>query len=75
MDESFTTWRHRHAMLAHRMLGTKIGTGGSSGYEYLKRAAEKNRVFLDLFNLSTFIIPKSSLPLLPSDLRKKLNFY
>ncbi len=74
MDESFTTWRYRHAMLAHRMLGTKIGTGGSSGYEYLKRAAEKNRVFLDLFNLSTFIIPKSSLPKLPNDLRKKLNF-
>ena len=31
IDEMFTTWRYRHAIMAHRMLGTKIGTGGSSG--------------------------------------------
>ena len=26
LDENFTTWRYRHAQLAKRMLGTKIGT-------------------------------------------------
>lgn len=75
IDENFTSWRHRHAMMAHRMLGTKIGTGGTSGQEYLKKAAEQNRVFLDLFNLSTFIIPKAALPDLPADLKKEMNFH
>ncbi len=75
IDENFTSWRHRHSMMAHRMLGTKIGTGGTSGQEYLKNAADKNRVFLDLFNLSTFMIPKSSLPELPPDLKQELNFH
>jgi tryptophan 2,3-dioxygenase len=75
IDENFTTWRYRHALMAHRMLGTKIGTGGSSGHQYLKMAAENNRIFLDLFDLSTFLIPRSKLPELPSELHKELDFY
>lgn len=75
IDENFTTWRHRHALLAQRMLGTKIGTGGSSGHVYLKRAADNNRVFVDLFNLSTFLIPRSRLPVLPEDIKKQLHFH
>lgn len=74
IDENFTTWRYKHAMMAHRLLGTKIGTGGSSGHEYLKKAADNNRAFIDLFNLATFIIPRSKLPKLSDDVRKKLNF-
>lgn len=74
IDENFTAWRYRHSMMVHRMLGTKIGTGGSSGHEYLKRAAENNRVFLDLYNLSTFIIPRSLLPVLPDEVKKELDF-
>lgn len=75
IDEKFTKWRSAHALLAQRMLGTKLGTGGSSGFEYLKMAAEKNRIYLDIFNLSTFLIQKSELPKLPENLNKKLNFY
>lgn len=74
IDENFTTWRYRHALMAQRMLGSKIGTGGSSGHQYLKRAAENNRALLDLFNLSTFIIPKSLRPHLPENIKKQLNF-
>ena len=75
MDELFTTWRYRHALMAQRMLGTKIGTGGSSGHHYLKMAAENNRVYIDLFNLSTFLIPRSKLPTLPHDIKKNLGFH
>lgn len=75
LDENFTTWRHRHAMLAHRMLGSKIGTGGSAGHDYLKKAADQNRVFLDLYNLSTFLIPKSALPQLPEEILKSLHYH
>ncbi|MBC7464439.1 MAG: tryptophan 2,3-dioxygenase [Bdellovibrio sp.] len=74
IDENFTTWRHRHVLLAHRMLGSKIGTGGSSGHQYLKKAADSNRVFLDLFNLSTFLIPRSQLPKIPNEVKRQLNF-
>lgn len=75
IDEGFTAWRYRHAFMAHRMLGTKIGTGGSSGHHYLKMAAENNRIYTDLFDLATFLVPKSSLPELPKELLKELNFY
>lgn len=74
VDEMFTTWRYRHAIMVHRSLGTKIGTGGSSGHEYLKRSTENNRVFTDLFNLSTFLIPKDHIPKLPDELKSELHF-
>jgi len=74
IDENFTAWRYRHALMAQRMLGSKIGTGGSSGHQYLKRAAENNRAYLDLFNLSTFLVPRSLLPKLPETLQRELNF-
>ena len=74
IDELFTTWRYRHAIMAHRMLGRKIGTGGSSGHDYLKQSTENNRVFTDLFNVATFLIPKSSVPQLPDEIKKDLSF-
>jgi tryptophan 2,3-dioxygenase len=74
IDENFTTWRYRHSLMAQRMLGTKIGTGGSSGHHYLKLAAENNRVYEDLFNLSTFLVSKSELPDLPESILEKLKF-
>ncbi|WP_127715069.1 tryptophan 2,3-dioxygenase family protein [Halobacteriovorax sp. HLS] len=75
IDELFTTWRYRHALMAQRMLGTKIGTGGSSGHHYLKMAAENNRVYNDLFNLSTFLLPSSKLPKLPNEVKIKLGYH
>jgi tryptophan 2,3-dioxygenase len=75
IDEHFTTWRSRHALMAQRMLGGKIGTGGSSGHDYLQQTVEKKRIFRDLFNLSTFLIPRSSLPVLPKRLKQSLDFH
>lgn len=74
IDEMFSTWRHRHAIMALRMLGSKIGTGGSSGHEYLKKSADNNRVFTDLFNLATYLLPKKDIPTLPEELKAKLGF-
>lgn len=75
IDENFTTWRYRHALMAHRMIGNKIGTGGSTGYHYLKATVDKYKVFTDLFNLSTFLIPRSKLPELPETVRRSLGFF
>lgn len=73
IDEKFTTWRYRHAIMVQRILGTKIGTGGSSGHEYLKNTTERNRVFIDLFNLATFLIPKNAIPKLPEKIKVQLD--
>ncbi len=73
IDEKFTTWRYRHAIMVQRILGTKIGTGGSSGHEYLKSTTERNRAFLDFFNLATFLIPKSMRPKLPEKISRELD--
>lgn len=75
MDELFSTWRYKHSLLAYRMLGRKIGTGGSSGYDYLKSTIEAHKIFTDFFNLSTFLIPRTVLPELPQDILNKLRFY
>jgi tryptophan 2,3-dioxygenase len=74
IDELMTTWRYRHSLMAHRMLGTKIGTGGSSGHQYLRAATEQHRVFGDFFNLATFLIPRSRLPKLPESVTRRLGF-
>ncbi len=75
IDELFTNWRQKHAVMVQRMLGTKIGTGGSSGHDYLDATTQKNRVFTDLYNLSTFLIPREDLPELPVELRRALGYF
>lgn len=75
IDEKLTIWRYRHAMMVQRMLGSKIGTGGSSGHEYLKRTTESNRIFKDFFDMATFLLPKDALPTLPREVRQHLGFY
>lgn len=74
IDELLTTWRYKHALMVHRMIGNKIGTGGSSGFDYLRMTVEKHKIFTDLFDLSTLYIPRSQLPKLPEELIKKLDF-
>lgn len=75
LDESLTQWRYRHSLMAHRMLGKKIGTGGSSGSDYLKASTEKHKIFTDFFNLTTFLIPRSRIKKLPEDLSQQMNFH
>jgi tryptophan 2,3-dioxygenase len=53
IDEHFTVWRYRHALMVHRQLGSKVGTGGSSGYQYLRATAERHKIFNDLTDLPT----------------------
>ena len=74
IDELMTVWRQRHALMVHRMIGVKMGTGGSSGFHYLTKAASEHRVFKDLFNMSTFLVPRYELPPLPHDLCMQLSF-
>ena len=75
MDELFTTWRQRHALMVRRMIGAKIGTGGSSGHAYLQATADRYKVFTELADLSTFFIPRSALPELPEHIKQNLGYH
>ncbi|XP_043982820.1 tryptophan 2,3-dioxygenase A [Gambusia affinis] len=63
MDTLMTKWRYNHVCMVHRMIGSKAGTGGSSGYHYLRSTvSDRYKVFVDLFNLATFLVPRHWVP-------------
>ncbi|MGH2474108.1 MAG: tryptophan 2,3-dioxygenase, partial [Candidatus Limnocylindrales bacterium] len=50
LDEGVQEWRYRHVKMVERTIGTKRGTGGSSGVEYL-RATLFQPAFPDLWEI------------------------
>ncbi len=75
IDEQLTAWRYRHALMVQRMLGTRIGTGGSSGHDYLRKSAERTQIYSDFFNLASYLLPRSKLAPLPDELTQLLDFH
>ncbi|CAK9819441.1 Tryptophan 2,3-dioxygenase [Anthophora plagiata] len=75
IDSLITKWRYNHVLMVQRMIGSQqLGTGGSSGYQYLKSTlSDRYKVFLDLFNLSTFLIPRHMIPPLTKQMKTKLS--
>ncbi|HZS48606.1 MAG TPA: tryptophan 2,3-dioxygenase family protein [Blastocatellia bacterium] len=53
-DENFLTWRDRHVRMVERMIGSKRGTGGSEGAEYLRRTLDK-KFFPELWHVRTYL--------------------
>lgn len=74
IDEQLSSWRYRHMNMVHRMIGTRIGTGGSSGKDYLKAAADKHYIFREIAQLNSFLIERRKLPILPPAVEKRLGF-
>jgi tryptophan 2,3-dioxygenase len=50
LDEGVQEWRYRHVKMVERTIGTKMGTGGSSGAEYLRNTVGRN-LFPDLWEI------------------------
>lgn len=75
IDSLITKWRYNHVIMVQRMIGSEqLGTGGSSGYQYLRSTlSDRYKVFLDLFNLSTFLIPRGYIPPLTRHMKSKLS--
>jgi tryptophan 2,3-dioxygenase len=48
LDEGVQEWRYRHVKMVQRTIGTKMGTGGTAGAEYLATTLSKP-VFPDLW--------------------------
>ena len=74
IDEQLSSWRYRHMNMVHRMIGTRIGTGGSTGKDYLKAAADKHYIFREIAQLNSFLIERRKLPALPVAIEKQLGF-
>ena len=74
IDEQLSSWRYRHMNMVHRMIGTRIGTGGSTGKDYLKAAADKHYIFREIAQLNSFLIERRKLPALNPEVEKQLGF-
>lgn len=74
VDNQLGNWRYRHINMVQRMIGTRIGTGGSSGAGYLKAAMDKHYIFRELAQLNSFLIDRRQLPVLPKELTEQLGY-
>jgi len=52
IDDALAGWRHKHVLTVERIIGSKVGTGGSPGASYLRSTLDK-RVFPELWALRT----------------------
>ena len=53
-DEGMQEWRYRHVKMVERTIGNKMGTGGSSGVDYLRKTLHQ-RIFPDLWEIRSEI--------------------
>jgi tryptophan 2,3-dioxygenase len=74
IDEQLSTWRYRHMSMVHRTIGTRIGTGGSTGKDYLGSALERHHVFREIAALTSFLIERKRLPQLDPEMERRLGF-
>ncbi len=74
IDNQLGNWRSRHINMVRRMIGSRVGTGGSTGAGYLQGAMEKHYIFKELAQLNSFLIDRRKLPQLPKELVEKLGY-
>lgn len=74
IDEQLSMWRYRHIHMVQRTIGKRVGTGGSTGAQYLRGAADSHYIFKEFSELTSFLLPRHSLPKLPANLVSDLSF-
>lgn len=62
LEQAFVIFRQRHARMVERVIGRRVGTGGSAGVEYLDQTALRYRIFHDVWATRTLLVRKSALP-------------
>lgn len=61
MEQGLLNFRHGHARMVERVIGRRVGTGGSGGVDYLDKTTSY-RVFRDLWAVRTVLLPRTALP-------------
>lgn len=74
IDNTLSAWRFRHINMVHRMIGSRTGTGGSTGKEYLQGALNSHYIFKEFSELTSFMIERNNLPKLTNALSQRLGF-
>ncbi|MEO8769819.1 MAG: tryptophan 2,3-dioxygenase family protein [Ferruginibacter sp.] len=74
IDNQLGNWRYRHINMVRRMIGSRVGTGGSTGAGYLQGAMDKHYIFKEIAQLNSFLIDRRKLPVLPKELGEKLGY-
>lgn len=74
IDHGLGMWRQRHINMVRTTIGNRVGTGGSTGADYLKKAADTHFVFKELADLTSYLLPRQMLPPLPEKMKKALGF-
>jgi tryptophan 2,3-dioxygenase len=74
IDNQMGNWRYRHINMVRRMIGSRVGTGGSTGAGYLQGAMEKHYIFKEISQLNSFLIDRKKLPELPKEIIEKLGY-
>ena len=52
LDDAMASWRHKHVLTVERIIGGKMGTGGTAGVSYLQSTLPK-RAFPELWSVRT----------------------
>ena len=74
IDEQLSTWRYRHMSMVHRTIGGRVGTGGSTGKDYLAAALDRHHLFREIAALTSFLLQRKSLPELSPEMQRRLGF-
>lgn len=61
LEQSMQRWRFNHARAVERIIGRRVGTGGSHGVDYLEENMTY-RIFDDLWTVRTQILPVKFVP-------------
>jgi tryptophan 2,3-dioxygenase len=64
VEQAFVIFRQRHARMVERVIGRRVGTGGSAGVDYLDQTALRYRIFHDVWATRTLLVRKDALPVL-----------
>ena len=60
LEQAMLLFRSHHARMVERMIGRRMGTGGSSGVDYLDMTL-KYRIFTDLWAVRTMLVKRDAL--------------
>ncbi len=55
-EQAMVVFRQRHARMVERVIGRRVGTGGSDGVDYLDRTALAYRVFKEIWAARTLLL-------------------
>lgn len=62
VEQAYVIFRQRHARMVERIIGRRVGTGGSTGVNYLDEGALRYRIFHDLWAVRTLLVRRDRLP-------------